>query len=187
MTRSDDLYALPEGLPAPVDDGACAHLVGMRLPDVRLRSTRDRQVDLGALAGLVVIYAYPRTGVPDRDPPEGWDLVPGARGCTPQSCAYRDGFSDLAAFGAQVYGLSTNPPEYQREAAERLHLPFELLSDESFALTEAMRLPTFEIAGMRLLKRFTMIVRDGLVERVHYPVFPTDADAANVLEYLARG
>ncbi len=186
MARSDDLHALPEGLPVPVDDGACAHLPGARLASVQLVSTRARRVDLSTIASLVVIYAYPRTGVPDRDPPAGWDLIPGARGCTPQSCAYRDHFAELRAYGACVYGLATNPPDYQREAAERLHLPFELLSDEHFALTEAMRLPTFDIAGMRLLRRFTLIARDGVIERVHYPVFPTDGDAAKVLEYLSR-
>ena len=184
MARSDDLYALPQGLPVPVDDGACAHLLGARLASVGLVSTRSRSVDLSQLAGLVVIYAYPRTGVPDHDPPGGWDLIPGARGCTPQSCAYRDHFAELRAFGADIYGLATNPPEYQREAAERLHLPFELLSDERFELTEEMRLPTFEITGMRLLRRFTLIARDGMIERVHYPVFPTDGDAARVLRYL---
>lgn len=184
MARSDDLYSLPEGLPVPTDDGACAHLLGARLPHVTLRSTRGRGVDVGANPGLTVFYAYPRTGVPDQDPPGDWDLIPGARGCTPQSCAYRDHYAELLALGAQVHGLSTNPPAYQREVAERLQLPFELLSDDSFALTEAMRLPTFDVAGMRLLRRFTLIARDGLIERVHYPVFPTDADAGRVLEYL---
>lgn len=184
MARSDDLYLLPKGLPVPEDDGACAHLLGARLAAVALVSTRGRRVDVSAIAGEVVVYAYPRTGVPDRDPPAGWDLIPGARGCTPQSCAYRDHFAELRAFGASVFGLATNPPEYQREAAERLHLPFELLSDERFELTDAMQLPTFEIAGMRLLRRFTLIARDGVIERVHYPVFPTDGDAARVLEYL---
>jgi peroxiredoxin len=152
---------------------------------VALESTRQRSVDVGAIPGWTVIYAYPRTGVPERDPPQGWDLIPGARGCTPQSCAYRDHHAELQQLGAQVFGLATNPPEYQLEAAIRLHLPFELLSDAGFQLTDAMRLPTFEVGGMRLLKRFTLIARDGVIQRVHDPVFPTDGDAARVLEYLS--
>ncbi|MEO5987622.1 MAG: peroxiredoxin [Candidatus Eisenbacteria bacterium] len=184
MARSDDLHSLPEDLPVPQDDGACAHLLGARWARVSLMSSQGRLVDLAAIAGRVVVYAYPRTGVPDRDPPAGWDLIPGARGCTPQSCAYRDQHAELRALGALVFGLATNPPAYQHEAAERLHLPFELLSDEAFALTQAMHLPTFEVGGMRLLRRFTLIARDGVIERVHYPVFPTNADAGRVLEYL---
>ena len=186
MARSDDLYSLPEGLPVPVEDGACAHLLGARLAAVMLVSTRGRRVDVSAIVGRVVVYAYPRTGVPDHDPPAGWDLIPGARGCTPQSCAYRDHHAELRALGAEVFGVATNPPEYQREVAERLHLPFELLSDERFELTDAMRFPTFEIGGMRLLRRFTLIARGGVIERVHYPVFPTDGDAGRVLEYLGK-
>ena len=182
--RSDDLHSLPANLPAPVDDGACDHLRGARVPRVGLPGTRGGVVDLGALGGRTVVYAYPRTGVPDRDPPDGWDLVPGARGCTPQSCAFRDHHAELAALGARVFGLATNPTDYQREAADRLHLPFELLSDARFELTEALRLPTFEIAGMRLLRRFTLILRDGAIEHVMYPVFPPDRNADDVIAWL---
>lgn len=183
--RSDDLHALPANLPVPQDDGACAHLAaGLRLPALPLPSTHGRRVDLSALAGRTVVYAYPRTGVPDRDPPAGWDLVPGARGCTPQSCAFRDRHTELRALGVAVFGLATNPPAWQREAAERLHLPFELLSDEGLALTRALRLPTFEVAGETLLRRFTLILRDGAIEHVRYPVFPPDSDAGAVLDWL---
>ena len=184
MPRSDDLYSLPAGIPVPVDDGACAHLLGARWPAGVPPSTAGRFVDVSALSGRTVVYAYPRTGTPDRDPLPGWDLIPGARGCTPQSCSFRDHHRELAELGARVFGLSTNPTEYQREAAERLHLPFELLSDSQFALTRAMRLPTFEIAGYRLLKRFTLIVRDAVVEHVMYPVFPPDRSADDVMTWL---
>jgi len=186
--RSDDLYSVPPDVPVPVDDGACDHLLGARVPAVALPGTRGGLVTLAALPGRTVVYAYPRTGVPDRDPPAGWDLIPGARGCTPQSCAFRDHHAELTALGAEVYGLAINSPAWQREAAERLHLPFALLSDEAMQLTRAMRLPTFEAGGVTLLKRFTMILRDGVVEHVRYPVFPTAGDAPAVVAWLlARG
>ena len=182
--RSDDLHSLPPDLPIPVDDGACAHLAGAFVPPVALPATTGGAVTLAELRGRTVVYAYPRTGVPDADPPAGWDLIPGARGCTPQTCAFRDHHAELAALGAAVYGLATNPTPYQREAAERLHLPFPLLSDEAGALTRALSLPTFTVAGMTLLKRFTLILRDGRIEHVMYPVFPTDRNAAEVIAWL---
>src|SRR5688500_10843922 len=160
MARSDNLYALPEGLPAPQDDGACGHLVGMRVPPVRLRSTEGESVDLSTLAGHTVVYCYPRTGRPDEDPLPGWDAIPGARGCTPQSCGFRDHYSELIALGVQnVFGLSTQGTAYQREAAQRLHLPFALLSDEKLELAHGLALPTFEVAGLTLIKRLTMVLR----------------------------
>ena len=172
-------------LPAPADDGAAAHLPGLRLPSVPLAATDGSTVDLAALPGLVVVYAYPMTGRPDRALPEGWNDIPGARGCTPQSCAFRDRHAELRAAGASaVFGLSTQDSDYQREAAARLHLPFSLLSDSALALTEAARLPRFEVAGAVLLRRLTMILRDGVVAAVHYPVFPPDADADRVLAWL---
>jgi peroxiredoxin len=178
---------LPPDLPPPVDDGACDHLAGLALPSVRLPSTAGRLVDLGAVgAGRTVIYCYPRTGRPGEPLPDGWDAIPGARGCTPQSCAFRDHHRELAELGAEVYGLSTQTTEYQREMAERLHLPFEVLSDARFALTDALRLPTFEVDGMRLIKRLTLIVRNGRIEHVFYPVFPPDASAAEVIAWLER-
>jgi peroxiredoxin len=178
---------LPADLSRPVDDGACDHLPGLALPQIRLPSTSGRLVDLGALgAGRTVIYCYPRTGRPGEPLPDGWDAIPGARGCTPQACAFRDHHRELAALGADVYGLSTQTTEYQREMAERLHLPFEVLSDAEFALIEALRLPTFEAGGMRLVKRLTLIVRDGRVEHVFYPVFPPDQSAEQVIDWLQR-
>jgi peroxiredoxin len=157
------------------------------MPSVRLPSTAGRLVDLGALPGpRTVIYCYPRTGVPGQPLRDGWDMIPGARGCTPQSCAFRDHHQELAALGAEVYGLSTQTTDYQREMAERLHLPFEVLSDADLALTDAFCLPTFEAAGMRLIKRLTLVVRDGRIEHVFYPVFPPDGDAAQVIVWLER-
>jgi len=159
----------------------------MRLPSVRLPSTGGRDVDLAGLPGTTVVYCYPRTGRPDQPSPPGWDAIPGARGCTPQSCAFRDHHGDLQALGARVFGMSTQTPAEQREAAERLHLPFELLSDERRVFAAALRLPTFEVASMTLLKRLTVIVRDGRIEKVFYPVFPPDRNAGDVVAWLSRG
>jgi peroxiredoxin len=184
MTRSDNLYALPEGLPVPEDDGACDHLPSLRLPAIPLPSTAGRQVDLSALPGRTVVYLYPHTGRPDRDALPGWNDIPGARGCTPQSCAFRDHHAELRDLGAGVFGLSTQDTEYQKEAVERLHLPFELLSDEHFKLIESLRLPTFELAGIRFVKRITLIVRDGVIEKVFHPVFPPDGNAGEVAGWL---
>jgi peroxiredoxin len=186
MARSDNLYDLPRDLPMPADDGACSHLVGLTVPPVPLCATSGRLVDLSTLAGRVVLYCYPRTGQPDVDPPAGWDAVPGARGCTPQSCAFRDHHAQLRSLGAQVIGLSTQDTGYQREVVERLHLPFELLSDASLRLTSALRLPTFEIGGMTLLKRVTLILKNGEIEKVFYPVFPPDKNAEDVIAWLAQ-
>lgn len=186
MSRHDDLYTLPDNLPIPVDDGACQHLTGLWLPNLALPSTRDRVVDLARLSGWVVIYCYPRTGLPDQAPPAGWNDIPGARGCTPQSCAFRDHFQELQQLGVQVFGLSTQDTAYQREAAARLHLPFELLSDAALAFAASLNLPTFEIAGMTLLKRVTLIAQDGLIRKVFYPVFPPDQNAIDVMQWLRR-
>ncbi|MDQ3827932.1 MAG: peroxiredoxin [Candidatus Tectomicrobia bacterium] len=186
MPRTDNLYELPHDLPAPVDDGACGHLVGVRLPSVPLLSTAGRLVDVSQLAGRTVVYVYPRTGRPDADPPQGWNEIPGARGCTPQSCAFRDHYQELRRHGAQVFGLSTQDTEYQREAAERLHLPFELLSDAALAFTKSLRLPTFTVEGMPLIRRLTLIVREARIEKVFYPVFPPDRNAADVLAWLEQ-
>jgi peroxiredoxin len=184
--RADNLYELPADLPAPVDDGACDHLSGMRLPSLPLPSTAARSVDLGALPGRTVVYCYPRTGQPGADLPTGWNEIPGARGCTPQSCAFRDHHDELRALGAQVFGVSTQDTDYQREAVARLHLPFELLSDARLAFARALRLPTFEVASMILIKRLTLVIKDGVIERVFYPVFPPDKNAADVIAWLSR-
>ena len=181
-----NLYELPEGIPVPTDDGACDHLPEMKLPPIALLSTSGEPVDLSSLLGRTVVYCYPRTGRPDEDLPQGWDEIPGARGCTPQSCAFRDHHAELRALGTKVFGLSTQGTEYHREAVERLHLPFELLSDESLAFTKALGLPTFEVEGMVLIKRLTLVIRDGHIERVFYPVFPPDKNAEEVVEWLSR-
>jgi peroxiredoxin len=186
MPRTDNLYELPSHLPAPVDDGACDHLVGMRLPSIPLMSTAGRLVDVSRFSGRTVVYVYPRTGRPDVDPPQGWNEIPGARGCTPQSCAFRDHYQELRRHAAQVFGLSTQDTDYQREAVDRLHLPFEVLSDASLALTQALRLPTFVVDGVTLIKRLTLICRDADIEKVFYPVFPPDRNAADVLAWLAQ-
>jgi peroxiredoxin len=186
VARADNPYELPEGLPVPTDDGASDHLPGMRLPSIPLASTAGEPVDLSALPGKTVVYCYPMTGRPGRDLPQGWDEIPGARGCTPQSCAFRDHHGELRALGARVFGLSTQSTSYQREAVERLHLPFELLSDKDLAFATALDLPTFEAEGLVLLKRLTMIVNDGRIEKVFYPVFPPDKNAEEVVDYLER-
>jgi peroxiredoxin len=172
-------------LPPPVDDGAAQHLLGARVPDVSLPATDGSEVSLARLAGRTVVYIYPMTGQPGVALPDGWDEIPGARGCTPQSCAFRDHHADLLAAGAaRVFGLSTQDTDYQREAAERLHLPFPLLSDAALRLTQALRLPTMEVAGKTLLKRMALILDDGAVTHVFYPVFPPDRNAGDVLEWL---
>ena len=176
---------LPPNIPAPQDDGAAKHLVGMKLPDVTLPATDGSSVNLSKLAGRTVIYVYPRTGVPGVDAPPGWDQIPGARGCTPQSCSFRDHFSDLKRLGvAQLFGLSTQDTAYQKEAAERLHLPFAILSDEQLTLGRAIRLPTFTTSGMTLFKRMALVIDNGTIVKVFYPVFPPDKNAAEVVAWL---
>ena len=172
-------------LPRPVDDGAAAHLVGRSLPKLGLHATDGGSVDLSSLEGRTVVYVYPMTGLPGMALPEGWDEIPGARGCTPQSCAFRDHFAELRAAGANhVFGLSTQDSGDQREAAERLHLPFPLLSDRDLAMADAVALPTFKADGMTLLKRLAMIGDDGRITHVFYPVFPPDRNALEVLAWL---
>ncbi|NDE43419.1 MAG: peroxiredoxin [Burkholderiaceae bacterium] len=179
-----NLNQLPTDLPVPQDDGACNHLVGMPLPNVALLATDGSMVNLSQLAGRLVIYCYPMTGQPNVPLPEGWDQIPGARGCTPQSCAFRDHYQELQALHANVFGLSVQSTEYQREMATRLHLPFQVLSDEQYQFQKALNLPTFVAAGMTLLKRVTFISHQGRIEAVHYPIFPSDSDPAWVLNYL---
>jgi len=176
---------LPDNLPVPQDDGAARHLKGLRLPDLALASTDGAAVYLSRLKGRTVVYVYPRTGRPGVPAPDGWDAIPGARGCTPQSCSFRDHFADLKRLDvAQLFGLSTQDGEYQREAVERLHLPFAILSDEGLALTRALRLPTFSVGGMTLLKRMVWVIDDGVISHVFYPVFPADRSAEAVVAWL---
>ena len=179
-----DLHVLPDDLPVPIDDGACAHLEGMQIPSVPLASTADRKVDLSSESGIVVAYFYPMTGRPDGPPMIGWNEIPGARGCTPQSCSFRDHHSELLGLGAKVYGVSSQSQEEQKEAVQRLHLPFELLSDNLFELTSTLRLPTFEYNSLRLIKRLTLIIKDGAICKVFYPVFPPNENADNVIAWL---
>ena len=180
-----DPNVLPAELPAPADDGAAAHLVGAVLPSVPLEAIDGTRVDVAALAGRTVLYAYPRTGVPGEPAlDEDWDLIPGARGCTPQACDFRDHHGDLEAAGARVLGLSTQDTAYQREAAGRLHLPFAILSDADLALTRALSLPTLEVAGQVLVRRLTLVVDDGVITHVWYPVFPPNTHAEDVLAWL---
>lgn len=185
---SKNLLELPEDLPVPEDDGAAAHLPGMEVPDIALPSTAGGAVVLSQLAGRAVVYAYPRTGVPGEPAlDEDWEAIPGARGCTPESCAFRDHHAELRAAGAAVFGLSTQDTAFQRAAVERLHLPFALLSDDRLELTRALNLPAF-VAGtavrVTLTRRFTLVLRDGVVEHVFYPVFPPDGHAEEVLDWL---
>jgi len=179
-----NLNQLPTDLPIPQDDGAAAHLVGMGLPAISLGTTNVGQFNLGESKGRLVIYCYPMTGQPNVPLPEGWDQIPGARGCTPQSCSFRDHYQELRTLGAEVVGLSVQSTEYQQEMADRLHLPFLVLSDVDYRLQKALQLPTFVAAGMTLLKRITLIVNDGVIEAVHYPIFPSDSDPAWVINYL---
>lgn len=181
---AEDLYRIPEGIPAPTDDGAADHLPGASLPSLPLASTAGDAVDLSALPGLTVVYCYPMTGRPDTELPEGWDEIPGARGCTPQSCAFRDHHAEIQALGARVFGMSTQSTDYQREAALRLGLPYELLSDEGLTFARTLGLPTFEVEGNTLLKRLTFVSENGRITKVFYPVFPPGENAAKVVEWL---
>jgi peroxiredoxin len=182
-----DPNVLPDDLPVPQDDGAACHLTGMRVADMALPATDGARVNLSTLPGRTVVYVYPRTGRPGQALPTGWDAIPGARGCTPQSCGFRDHFAELKQLGvAALYGLSTQDTAYQREAAERLHLPFAILSDADLQLMRAMRLPTFTVDGMTLIKRMAWVIDGGVLTRVFYPVFPPDRSAGEVVGWLKR-
>jgi peroxiredoxin len=178
------LNQLPPDLPIPQDDGAANHLVGMSLPNLLLLTTIGKELNLGEIAGRLVIYCYPMTGQPNVALPDGWDQIPGARGCTPQSCSFRDHYQELQSLGAEVVGLSVQSTAYQQEMADRLHLPFPVVSDADYQFQGALQLPTFIAAGMTLLKRITLIANDGVIEAIHYPIFPSDSDPAWVINYL---
>jgi peroxiredoxin len=180
-----DPTVLPPNIPVPEDDGATRHLTGIKLPDLSLPATSGGPVNLSKLKGRTVLYIYPRTGVPGQALPTGWDAIPGARGCTPQSCSFRDRFGELKRLGvAQLFGLSAQDSAYQQEAATRLHLPFPILSDEKLAFTRALRLPTFSVDGMTLIKRMALVIDDGTIIKVFYPVFPPDKNAEEVIAWL---
>lgn len=185
LPGAHDPSVLPADIPIPQDDGRARHLTGIKMADVALPATSGGAVNLSKLAGRSVVYIYPRTGVPGVDPPAGWDQIPGARGCTPQSCGFRDHFTEIKALGvAHVFGLSTQDTDYQREAVERLHLPFPILSDAELNLATNMHLPMFMAAGMMLLARMVLVIDNGIVAKVFYPVFPPDKNAEEVVAWL---
>lgn len=181
-----DLDHMPADLPVPEDDGAAAHLPGRPAPRLSLPSTSGASVALDGLPpGRTIVYIYPLTGRPEADLPDGWDAIPGARGCTTEACGFRDHHAELLGVGiAAVYGLSSQDSDYQRELVERLRLPFDMLADTDLALAEALRLPTFTAGGMSLFRRLTLLIRDGVVEHAFYPVFPPDEHARQVLTWL---
>lgn len=187
MSENED-FPLPDDLPEPEDDGEADHLPDATVPSVPLAATDGTTVDLAELSGRTVVYCYPKTGRPDKDViPDGWEEIPGARGCTPESCGFRDHYRELQERGAsEVFGLSVQSSEYQREVRDRLELPFELLSDSALDFASRLELPTFEVAGERLLKRLTLVLSDGRVEHVFYPVFPPDEHANEVVRWLER-
>jgi peroxiredoxin len=184
MARPDDLRQLPADLPRPPADGGCDHLPGCTLPSIALPSTAGRAIDLAAKPGRLVLYCFPRAGQPDAPSPAGWDQIPGARGCTPQSLAFRAHHQEIQAQGALLFGLSTQSPAAQAEIATRLTLPFPLLSDADLAFAHALALPTFEVEGQTLIRRLTLIATNGTIEHVFYPVFPPDQNAADVVAWL---
>ena len=185
VPRADDIHALPDDLPVPEDDGAADHLLDAAVPSIELTTTTGETIRLDELTGRTVLFCYPRTGRPDEELPPGWNAIPGARGCTPEACSFRDAHAQFADFGVRVLALSTQTSDYQREMAERLHLPFPVLSDERLELTDALGLPTFETSGWTLLKRLTLVIDDGRIRHVFYPVFPPDSHAAEVLNWLS--
>jgi len=185
VSDSVNPYVLPDDLPVPVDDGAADHLEGAEMPAISLPTTSGDALDLrDAARGTLVLYVYPRTGRPGEPLPEGWNDIPGARGCTPQSCAFRDHFGELRTLGADVLGMSAQPLSDQTEFAERVELPYPILSDLELALADALALPTFEVAGMRLYRRLTVVARAGRIVKAFYPVFPPDRNAADVVAWL---
>lgn len=180
----NDHSKIPSKLPVPKDDGAADHLLHRVLPKLALPSTDQSTIDPSQLKGYWVLYIYPMTGQPGVALPDGWDDIPGARGCTPEACSFRDHHAELRSLNVGVFGVSAQTSEYQREARDRLHLPFQLLSDPDLKLKEMLRLPTFHVAGLELYKRLTMITNNGRIEKVFYPVFPPDSHADEVLSWF---
>ncbi|KAF2128211.1 thioredoxin-like protein [Dothidotthia symphoricarpi CBS 119687] len=175
----------PSDLPVPEDDGACSHLSGLKMPSVSLSATSGAHVDVSSFTGLTIVFCYPRTGAPGETITDDWNAIPGARGCTPQACSFRDEMAELRKLGVNnVFGLSSQDTPYQAEAKERLHLPYELLSDEKLEFAKALKLPTFEWKGKVLIKRLALAVKDGIVVKVWYPVFPPDSNAREVVKWL---
>ncbi|KAH8728326.1 thioredoxin-like protein [Phaeosphaeriaceae sp. PMI808] len=178
--------SVPSDLPAPQDDGACAHLLGSNMPSLTLPDTSGHMVDVASLPGLTILFCYPRTGAPGEKIPDEWNSIPGARGCTPQACGFRDEISELQKCGVQnVFGMSGQNTSYQAEAKQRLHLPYELLSDEQMTLVNALNLPTFKWRNETLIKRLALAIEDAKIIHVWYPVFPPDSNAKEVITWLA--
>ncbi|KAF8063963.1 redoxin family protein [Lyophyllum atratum] len=187
-TMMNSSLDLPPNLPVPVDDGACVHLTGAAIPSITLISTSGGPVDVSSLKGLTIVFCYPRTGAPGETIPEAWNLIPGARGCTPQACSFRDSSTELLGLGVQhIFGLSTQDTPYQMEVKERLHLPYDLLSDEGLEWARALTLPTFDWEGKTLVKRMVIAVEDGKIVKTWYPVFPSDRSAQLVIDWLKAG
>ncbi|MXW48401.1 MAG: peroxiredoxin [Gammaproteobacteria bacterium] len=182
----DSYESLPDDLPVPVDDGGCDHLLNLKLPDLLLKSTSGEKVNLASKGSRVVLYCYPMTGVPGIALPDGWDDIPGARGCTPQSLAYREHHDEIEALGAEVFGISTQSTDYQNDMVRRLGLPYQVLSDHQLEFASALSIPTFSVEGNTLMKRVTLIANDGLIEAVHYPIFPSDTDPRWVIQFLTN-
>jgi peroxiredoxin len=180
----DVLVNMPANLPMPEDDGGCNHLVGLGLPDINVQSTSSGMVNLARQTGWIVIYCYPMTGRPGQVIPDGWASIPGAAGCTPQSCSFRDGHGSLAALDVKVFGMSTQSTADQIEAIHRLRLPYELISDSALSFAPTLKLPLFEISGMTFFKRVTLVVEDGIIKKYFYPVFPPDRNVDEVLSWL---
>lgn len=179
-----NLMELPTNLPVPQDDGACDHLIGTTLPAIKLKTTDDRTIDFGDYKKPCVIFFYPRTGEPDKPTPENWDLIPGARGCTPQSCGYRDLYAEFKELGFEIFGASTQSTDYQKEFVKRMHIPFEILSDEHYELTNGLKLPTFDFNGAKLIKRLALVIENAKIIKSFYPVFPPNENANTVLSWL---
>jgi len=177
---------LPDNLPRPEDDGGAAHLNGKRMPSLVLKSTLGEPVDLSVLPGRVIVYAYPMTGVPGVELPPGWNDIPGARGCTPQTLSFQNEKEVFSELGVTIFGLSTQTPSYQKELSGRLDLSFPILSDDKFILIDALHLPTMTVADMRLIKRLTLVIDNGVIVHVFYPVFPPNESAAQTLAWLRQ-
>lgn len=180
-----DLTTLPENLPVPEDDGACDHLAGMKIPDIALPSTSGNDISLASLSGRNVVFCYPRMG-DGGAVPDDWNAIPGARGCTPESCGFRDLYREFETLGFRVFGISSQTPAEQTEGRSRLQLTYPLLSDHKLALARALDLPTFEWRDMTCIKRLTMIIKEGVIEHVFYPIFPPDTHADHVLAWLKQ-
>lgn len=180
------IFSIPTDLPIPLDDGACNHLENMQIPNAYLWSTDEQEINLSSLSGWSVIFCYPMTGRPNVPIPEGWVQIPGAAGCTPQACSYRDNHAELKRNGVSIYGISTQTSEAQKEASNRLGLPYPLLSDINHSFSSALKLPMLEVGGSKLIKRLTLILKDGVIKKCFYPVFPPDKNVVEVMAWLSE-